>query len=201
MPYEDPLALPHVNVRLAVGDEQHLVAGQLVAEHGAQPLGGPDCAALHVATARVDLAQQRAHFPHERLQFGVSRRVERLNDPLAAKERAYAVHPAAPRQVRDQYGNQRDDDAEQDEETDQVPARIRAAPVDEAHVVDEHQRPDAGSLRGQREPGDVQRTRRELAKHVGIGSGASNFAAAETHRVRRRLVGDVALRIAVRDRV
>ena len=119
MPYEDPLALPHVDVRLAVRNEQHLVAGQLVAKHGAQPLGGPDCAALHVATARVDLAQQRAHFPHERLQFGISRRVERLNDALAAKECAHAGHPAAPRQVRDQHGNQRHDDAEQDEESDQ----------------------------------------------------------------------------------
>jgi hypothetical protein len=88
MPYDDPLALLHVDVRLAVRDEQHLVAGELVAEHGAQPLGRPDRAALHVATSRVDFAQERAHFTDQWLQVRVRLLMERLDDasPVAARD-------------------------------------------------------------------------------------------------------------------
>ncbi len=201
MPDHDAVALVHVDVGLAVRHEQHLVAGQLVAQHRAQHFGIPDRAALHVAPARVDFAQQRAHLAHQRLKIGVRRLVERRDDAFTAQHRPHAGHPAAPRQLRDQHGDERDDDAEQNEEADQVPPRVGGAAVDEAHVVNQHELAEPLPAGGYVEPRHVQRRRRKLAQHVRIRPGAADLRTAERGRIRRRAVDDVTLEIAERDGV
>jgi hypothetical protein len=148
----DLIALPHVDVRLAIGYEQDLVAGELVAQHRAQHFGTPRRAALEVAAAAVDFAQQRPHLADQRLQVRVRRLAKGLDQPLAAQQRAHPGHPAAPRQVGDEHGDQRHQHAEQDEEADDVLAGIGAAPVDEAHVVHQHERAGLRPAGGQREP-------------------------------------------------
>ena len=48
-------------------------------------------------------------------------------ESFAAQQRAQSLHPAAPRQLRDDHGDQRDDRAERDEEVEQVAPRFLAA--------------------------------------------------------------------------
>ena len=79
--------------------------------------------------------------------------------------------------------------------------RVLASPVDEAHVVDEDQRAHLRAFGGHRIRRHMQRSRRVFAYDVRIGPGAGACLAAELGRIRRRLVGDLALAVAVRDRV
>ena len=69
--------------------------------------------------------------------------------------------PAAPAELRDDHGDQRDDQAEPGDEEDQVAPRVLAAPVDEAQVVQQHQPGHApGVARYGRVHADVHRHRR-----------------------------------------
>src|SRR6185503_1459721 len=65
------------------------------------------------------------------------------NQVLTAQQPAQPRDPAAPRQLRDDDGDQRDGEPESDEEEKEVLARLVAAARDEAHVVDEHELADA----------------------------------------------------------
>ena len=85
-----PVGLALVDVGLAVGDDDHLVAAQLRAQQRAQavrvPLGlRPERAAVFV----LEVAQPRAQLGGERRELG-RRRQQRPQQALAAQDGAHA---------------------------------------------------------------------------------------------------------------
>ncbi len=94
------------------------------------------------------------------------------------------LHPAAPRELRDDHGDERDARAERDEEIEEVAARLLAAALDEAHVVDQREparsgTPSASILLH----GDVQRAACPRAcSACGWPSRASSVGAVERLR-------------------
>ena len=61
------------------------------------------------------------------------------DDVVAPQQCAQSLHPAAPREPGDDHGDERDHAAQRDEEVEEVASGLVAAPLDEAHVVHEHQ--------------------------------------------------------------
>src|SRR6267378_2492330 len=98
--------------------------------------------------------------------------------------------------MRDENGDQRDYDTEYDEHADQVTPRIGAAPLDEAHVVDENERsPSLGALK-HRMLNDVQRTLPQPDDGVAL-AGRVRGTAPERRRIGRGFVAHLAGLVAV----
>ena len=135
----DPLRGAHVAVGLAVRYHDHFVAQQVVAHQLAQPVRGPMVGGgfAHPALV-VEFMQQRAQVAQQRLHLGVVLR-ERLEQALALEHRAHPLDPAAPAQVGDQHRDQRHHQPHHCEQPDHRLAGIEAAPLDETHVVHQHQ--------------------------------------------------------------
>ena len=159
-------------------DDDHVVAVKLAAERRAQRLLVPDAlAAVERPVLALEVADQLAYVARDRPQLGRRRCPRRAQDPLAAQQRAQALHPAAPRELRDDDGDQRDRRAQRDEEVEEITSRLLASPRDEAHVVDEHE------LRARHAVGCRPAARRRAAGRaasaapagaVGIGIAASD---------------------------
>jgi hypothetical protein len=86
----------------------------------------------------LELAQQRLHVASDRAQLGRSAG-GRPQDAFAAQKRAQSRDPSAPGKLRDHDGDQRHAQGERGEEVEEVPTRLFAAALDEAHVVHEHE--------------------------------------------------------------
>jgi len=64
-----PVGIPFVDVRLAVGDHDHLLAPQMAAQHVAQPLRRPGAGALRGASFGGELLGELADVLQERLEL------------------------------------------------------------------------------------------------------------------------------------
>ena len=196
----DALVGIHVQERLAVGDDQDFVAQQLLAQHPAQHFRAPDRVPVGAAPGKIEVAQQRAQIAGQRMRFVRGRLAERLDDALAAQQRAHTGDPAAPRQVRDEHRHQGNDHAQHDEQADEVAAGIGAAPLDEAHVVHEDQRADAIAALVHRALYDVQRSLAQ-AYHRALLVGTQWRIAAKGQRIGCRLVTQLPRLVAERERI
>jgi len=161
----DRLAAQLVDVGLAVGDDDHVGAAQLAVQHGAQRCRVPGQLAL-VARAALGLefAAQALHVAEDGLELGGWRRRRPgrggggrpAQQAFAAQQGARPGDPAAPRELRDDDGDQRDGGGQTKEEIEQVAPRLLAAPINETHVLNEHQAPVRVALARRRLDGDVQ---------------------------------------------
>ncbi len=176
-----------VDVGLAVGHDDHLVAAQLRHQQRLQALGAPvGLGALHAAVFVLEVAQALAQVGRERLQLhrGRGRRAaHRADDALAAQQRAHPQHPATPAQLRHHHRDQRHHQAQRRDQADQVAARVLAALLDEAQVVQQHE-PADGHRRG---------LRRGLRRRARCGHGHTIVCSGRPGG--RRRAGDVARRV------
>ena len=103
---------PHVDVGLAVRDDQHLVALQVLAQDAAQRVRAPGGLAL-VARARAR-PRGRAPAPAGRARSAAARArslasaERRAQQRLAGQQRLHARDPAAPADLGDDHGDERD---------------------------------------------------------------------------------------------
>ena len=86
----------------------------------------------------LQVAQAGAQVGREGRQFGRRGSIG-LSRPSPRMQRAHAVDPAAPAQLGHDHGDQRDHQAQRGDQADQVAARVLAAALDEAQVVQQHQ--------------------------------------------------------------
>ncbi len=136
----DPFGRARVDVRFPIGHDDDVVAVQLAPQRRAKRLLIPDAlAAVERPVLALQIADQLAQVTRDRPQLRGGHGPGRSQDALAAQQRAQPLHPAAPRQLRDDDGDQRDRGAQRREEIEKVSARLLAAASDEAHVVDEHE--------------------------------------------------------------
>ena len=137
----DAVRRAHVDVGLAVGDDDDVVAVQFAAQRRAQRLLVPDAlAAVERPVLALEVADQLAQVARDRPQLR-----RRAAGATAAGCLRRAAARAGPRtQPRHESCAMTTvisaiDSAERDEEIEEVAARLLAAPLDEAHVVDQHQ--------------------------------------------------------------
>jgi hypothetical protein len=94
----DAVAAADMDVGLAVGDDQHVLAGELAVQDGAQGFRLPGQLRI-VARAdfRFHLADQHAQVAGDRLELRRGLGLARFaQQPLAAQQGAHALDPAAP---------------------------------------------------------------------------------------------------------
>ena len=145
----DAVAAARVDIRLAVRHDEDVLAAKVVVQDGPQRLRRPVHLALvagpvfglHVPDQRAQVAGDGAKFGKR----GLGSRPGRPQQPFAPQEGADAFHPSPPAQLRDHHRDQGDDRAESDEEEEHVTLRLLAAPLHEAHVVNQHQVADPGA--------------------------------------------------------
>ena len=192
----DAPVLAHVDVGFAIGDDQDLVALQVLAQDAAQVFRRPADLRL---VAHPALALQ---FAHHRLQIARDRaqlarfRLGRKGERLAADQRLDAGHPAAKRQLRDHHRDERDHRADGGEQVHDVLLGIGAAPLDEAHVVHDQQLAQAAALGHHRGGADVQRTALLLQHAARFLGRVARGAAGDFRRQRRRAVDQLASAVA-----
>src|SRR5207249_10737526 len=125
---------PDVEVGLTVGHEHHVVRRQVGAEDGAERVGGPgELVFVTRAVIRVEVPDQSAQVAGDGRQLrelAYIAYVGRAQQPLAPQQGAQALHPAAPAQLGDGDGDERDRRTQAHEEHVQVLARLRAAARD-----------------------------------------------------------------------
>ncbi len=144
----DGVAHAHVDIRLAVGHDDHFLSPKFVVEDGSQGIRRPGEALFVPRLAlRFEVANQFAQVAGNRAEFRRVRPVRRAQKPFAPEQRAHALHPAAPAQLRDDDGEQRHDHAETEEQVEDVASRLFAPVGHETHVVHEDQAP-AGCVLG-----------------------------------------------------
>jgi hypothetical protein len=173
----DAVGTANVDVRLAVGDDDDVVAVQFPLEHVAQRLLRPDhLIAVAGPVMRLEIAHQLANVARDRRQLGHDEAARRPQQPFAPDQRAQPRDPPAPRQLRDDDRDQRDDRRQRDEEHDHVALGFLAAALRERHVVDQReQRPRSGVF--DRPDGDVQQpARRAQQRTRGINEIAQRSA-------------------------
>ena len=89
--------------------DDDVVAAHLAAQHRAQRVLRPALLALVGRPELVlELAQERLHVARDRPQLRRGASADGRRMPFAAQQRAQARDPAAPRQLRDDDGDQRD---------------------------------------------------------------------------------------------
>ena len=130
-----------VDVGLAVRHHDHLIADQLRAQQRAQPVGRPfGVGPLRSPVLVFEVAQAGPQVGGEGRQFGC--RQQRAQQAFAAHDRPRTVDPPAPAELRHDDRDQRDHETQPGDQADQVAARFLAAPLDEAHVVQQHEMAD-----------------------------------------------------------
>ena len=154
-----------MDVRLAVGYDQHLVAFQVLAQDAAQRVRAPEDLAFVARVALgLEVANQRLQVLGDRPQFG--RRdpeaVARAERRLARDQALDSRHPAAPADLGDHHRDQRHHGGDRREQVEDVLLGVLAAPLHEAHVVHDHQLPQRLALGGDRVDRHVQRPALEL---------------------------------------
>jgi hypothetical protein len=93
----DTLRCLDVDVRLAIGDDDDVVAAHLAAQHRAQRFLRPALLALvRRPELMLELAQQRLHVARDRAQLRRGAAGSRPQDALASQQRTQAEDPAAP---------------------------------------------------------------------------------------------------------
>jgi hypothetical protein len=128
-----------VDVGLAVGDDDHLLAAQLGLQQLAQAGRRPAVVALGLAQPVLQVAQAGAQFLHERGEFGRGPR-HRLQRALATQQGAGARQPAPQAELRDHHRDERHHQAEHGDERHQVALRVARAQPPVAGVLQDHQR-------------------------------------------------------------
>ncbi len=192
----------HVDVRLAVRYGDHVVAVQLAAQRRAQRLLVPDpLASVERAVLALEVADEIAQVARDRAQFRRRAGDARPEDALAAEQRMQSAHPAAPGNLRDHDGDERDRGAQGDEEIEKIAPELLVAALDEAHVVDKRQ-PGRGTHSAvDLLHGDVKRTRADVQQRLGLTVARLEVGAVERAREVRRRNRGIASRDAEADRV
>ena len=163
----------HVDVRLAVGHGDHVVAVQFASQRRPQRLLVPDpLAAVERAVLPLEVADEVAQVVRDGAQLRRGGGDVRAQDAFAAQQRVQSAHPAAPRDLRDDHGDERDRGAQRDEEIEQVAPELLVAALDEAHVVDERQPCVRNALGIDLLHRDVQRARARRAAAPAAGPRA-----------------------------
>ena len=146
---------PIVDVGLAVGDDDDPLAAQVAVQHLPQPLRGPGRAAPGLLGRQrgdqvSNVAEQRLEAPGRgrRLVHGERRR----------QEPPQLSGPGPPGEPRDGAGRDRAHQPDEREGEEGEAPRGVGAPVDEAHVVDQHQQPVAAPLLVDGQHRDVDRS-------------------------------------------
>ena len=192
----DAVVPPHVDIGLAVGHDQHLVALEVIAQDRAQRIGSPtDLRFVAHAAFGFQVLHQRLEVPRNRPQLsrlGLWRQRERL----AADQRLDPGHPAAKRELRDHHGDQRDHRAQRREQIDDVFLRVGAATLDEAHVVHDQDLAQPLAVEFHRGRCEVQRTAGQLEHRSGLFRGRLRIAAGHAGGQRLRLVHERSLGVA-----
>ena len=177
--------VPHVDVRLAVRDDQHLVALQVLAQDAAQRVRAPAGLALVARAALAfEVAHQRLQVARDRPQLRRGRRASRSASAAAPSPRSSALMPATqPRQLISAMTTviSATTAAIAGEQVQHVLARVLAAPLREAHVVHDHQLAEHRVVGGDRVGGHVQRAVGELEHEVARLAPIARRAA---HRLR-----------------
>ena len=136
----DALVAPHVDVGLPVGDDEHFLALQVVAQYSPERFGRPvDLALVPRPALRLEIADQRLQIARHRPQFAQGHFRLAATERFAPDHGLEARDPAAPADFRDHHGHQRNDRTDRGEEIENVLLRVVAAPLHEAHVVHQHQ--------------------------------------------------------------
>ena len=158
----DAIAAPMVDVRLAIGHHDDVLAAQFAVEDGAQRLRRPgDLAFVACAGFRLQFADQALQVAGDRPELRRPRVRARLGlaqQAFAAQQGAHAGHPATPRQLGDDHRDQRHHRRQRHEEIEHVALGFLAAARDEAHVMHQHQLARRTQFARQRLDGDVQGT-------------------------------------------
>ena len=103
-------------------------------------IGGPgESVFVARVTLRLDVANQLPQVTGDRLELRHVEVVRGAQQPFATEQRAHALEPAPPAQLRDHDRQQRHDAAETEKQIEDVPPRFLAAARDKTHVVNEHQ--------------------------------------------------------------
>jgi hypothetical protein len=103
----DRFAVMLVDIRLAIGDDDHLVAAQLGMQQRTQALRVPGRFELERAPVLVlEVVQALAQVGRERFQLGHRTR-HRPDQAFASQQRTGALHPPAPAQLRHRDRDQR----------------------------------------------------------------------------------------------
>ena len=167
--HDDAAAFALMEVGLAVGHHDDLVAAQLRAQQRLQALRVPlGLRALGATVLVLEVAQARPQVGRERSEFR-GRAADRPHQPFAAQQRPRARDPAPPAELGDDHRDQRDHAAEAADQDDEVLARVLAATLDEAQVLQQHELPDAARLRGHRIHAHVHRPAADGQQRVGLG--------------------------------
>jgi hypothetical protein len=164
-----------VEVWLAIGDDEHLVALEILAQDPAQRGRAPGGLAFVPAPALgLQVAHQRLEVAGDgpqgsrRLRPGGAGCTQRF----AGNQRLDARHPPAPAQLRDHHSDERDDCRDRSEQVEHILLRILAAPLDEAHVVQDHQTSEGLPFVQHRADGQVHQASVEVNEAIGsIGRG------------------------------
>ena len=132
----DLSVLAIVDVRLAVGDHQHLGAGQLLLKQGAQRSGRPfDLDALGVTALDIELAQQR-------LDLAVEAAVVSARDGRGQPEifdlRLDRAPPAAQQSKHDRRGEKAKADRNSDQRQGEIEAGFPSPVVDKIEVMQKY---------------------------------------------------------------
>ena len=171
-----------VDVRFPVRDDDHLVAAQLRAEQRAQPLLVPGRFRPERAPVLVlEIAQAQAQVGGERRQLATG--APRPDQAFATQQRAGAGQPAAPADLRDDDGDERDHGAEAGDEDDQIAPRVLAAFGDEAEVLQQHEVGDRPRLARHRMHADVDRPAFDAHDRRRQLGDVARFLAAEGRRI------------------
>ena len=198
----DALVAPHVNVRLPVGDDEDFLALQIVAQDCPEHVGRPvDLAFVARLSLRLELPDERLEIARHGPQFAQGHFGLAAAEGFAPDHRLQTRDPAAPADLRDHHGDQRDDRRDRRKEIEDVLLRVLAAPLNEAHVVHQHQIAVRGALGLDAVDRHVDRAALEIdqAALADHGLGAV-FSAADRGGKRRRLVDHPAAQVAETDR-
>ena len=127
-----------VDVGLAVRHHDDLVAAQVRVQQAAQPRSRPGrFGSLRAPVFVFQVAQPALEILDQGLEFRW--RCQGPQEALAAEQRPHAGHPALPAELRDDHGDQRNDEPETGNEPDQITTRVLASALDEAQVVQQHE--------------------------------------------------------------
>lgn len=196
----DACATALVDIRLAVGHNDHLVAAELRAQQGLQPLRVPvGLGPLRAAILVFQFTQPGPQIGREGGQFGCGAG-QGPDQTFSAQQRARAGNPAAPAELRDDHGRQRDHCAQARDEDDQVLPGVLAATLDETQVLQQHEVADPSGLGIDRMNAHMHRTAPNAQHRVRLGGDLCGPFAAKVLREVGRGAQQLLFRRAQSDR-
>jgi len=198
----DAIVAPHVDVGLPVGNDEHFLSLQVVAQYSPERVRRPvDLALVPRPALRLEIPDQRPEIASHRPQFARGHLHLAATERFAPDDGLEAGDPAAPADFRDHHGHQRDDRSDRGEEIKDVFLRVVAAPLHEAHVVHQHQIAVGGALGFDAVNRHVDRAALEVDQTALADERITVVARAGDRRgEHRRLVDHPAGRVAETDR-